>query len=646
MHGSVLAHNVPSSHAMTTTLLSRATRIAATVVVALATASSPASAQQGRRLDAMLQARARQLAGRSRVIVQFKDAPDVRAISDLRGSVGRRLSRLRAQVAEVDNSALAALADDPRVEYVALDRAAFATMERTGAAIGATAARGDFDVTGHGVGVAVIDSGVNGWHDDLYVSTPSSDPNRVVHVRDFTDSGRFGQFIDAFGHGTHVAGIIAGNGVDSGGRRTGIAPGAHLIGLKVLDASGSGYISDVIAALDYAISIKDVYNVRIINLSVGAAITESYLTDPLTLAAKRAVDAGIVVVAAAGNFGRGAAGAQFGGITAPGNAPWVLTVGASSHQGTAKRSDDVMAAFSSRGPTWIDFAAKPDLLAPGVGIESLSDPVGTLYAKYPQLLLNGTTPSWYRPYMSLTGTSMAAPVVSGTIALMLEANPALTPNAVKAILEYTAQARPADSPLASGAGLLNARGALRLARYFARPGGSLGSPQDQIAGEWIPWSRQLIWGNYILSGGVLSPAGNAWAVGQTWGARATASDAPIVWGVSATDGNIIWSTGASQDGNIIWSTGVGSNVVWGQACGGKDCRGVIWGARSSTGTVWGTGTDDANIIWSTGASQDGNIIWSTGATQDGNIIWSTSAPDQVVWGAAADKPPQPRDATH
>ena len=137
----------------------------------------------------------------------------------------------------------------------------------------------------------------------------------------------------------------------------------------------------MIAAIDYAIAVRETYNIRVINLSVASGVFESYDTDPLALAARRAVEAGIVVVAAAGNLGsrRATGDAQVGGITSPGNAPWVLTVGAASHQGTARRSDDTSRDFSSRGPTWIDFAAKPDLVAPGVGIESLADPHSTLY---------------------------------------------------------------------------------------------------------------------------------------------------------------------------------------------------------------------------------------------------------------------------
>ena len=174
---------------------------------------------------------------------------------------------------------------------------------------------------------------------------------------------------DDNGHGSHVSGIILGNGYDTQGGRAGIAPAAHLVSLKVLDDHGGGYISNVIAALEWAVVNKAAYNIRVINLSVGAAVSESYTTDPLCLAAKQAVDAGIVVVTAAGNLGKNpiTGDTQWGGITAPGNAPWVLTVGAYSHEGTLTRTDDKMGGYSSRGPTAIDFQAKPDVSRHGHG---------------------------------------------------------------------------------------------------------------------------------------------------------------------------------------------------------------------------------------------------------------------------------------
>ena len=254
-------------------------------------------------------------------------------------------------------------------------------MERTSATIGASWVREKLGFDGTGVGVAIIDSGIANWHDDLGA-------DRVVHFADFVTF--LPQPHDDYGHGTHVAGIIAGNGYDSGGARRGIAPGANLIVLKVLDATGDGFISNVIAAIDYAIEQRVRLNIRVLNLSVAAGVYESFTTDPFTLAAKRAVDAGIVVVTSAGNLGSSETGqVQYGGITAPGNAPWVLTVGASNHQRTAARADDVVAPFSSRGPTNIDRAMKPDVVAPGVAIESLAAAGSTIYTANPKARLVG-----------------------------------------------------------------------------------------------------------------------------------------------------------------------------------------------------------------------------------------------------------------
>ena len=275
--------------------------------------------------------------------------------------------------------------------------------------------------------------------------------------------------------------------------------------LKVLDAAGNGRISDVIAALDRVLARKDALNIRVVNLSVAAGVYESYDTDPLTLAAKRVVEAGVVVVAAAGNGGRDSDGLSlYGGVTAPGNAPWVLTVGAANHQGTSDVSDDTVAIFSSRGPAAITNSAKPDIVAPGVGTESLITPESALYTTRSAFLLPGTVPTDYMPYMSLSGTSMSAPVVSGTIALMFQANPALTPNAVKAILQYTARVSAGYDHLTQGAGFVNTAGAVELARYFA-------APADTPYPSSTDWSGQLIWGNYVLSQGRLMPGANAWA---------------------------------------------------------------------------------------------------------------------------------------
>ena len=492
------------------------------------------------KLDQALRQRAHAPRGASRVIIQTTDGVQADAlVRAVRGTSVGRLPVLGAQVADVPDASLESLARQPGVRTVSLDRPVRGALDRTAATIGAVWVREHLGFDGAGVGVAVIDSGVTARHDDLGSS-------RVVHFADFVNA--HAQPYDDFGHGTHVAGIIAGNGTDSAGARRGLAPGAHLVALKVLDALGNGYISNVIAALDYAVEVRTTFNIRIINLSVAAGVYESYETDPLTQAAKRAVDAGIVVVTAAGNAGRSGDGKPlYGGITAPGNAPWVLTVGAASHMGTPERADDTVAAFSSRGPTRIDNAAKPDLVAPGVGIESLADPGSTLFVTRPGGRLWGTSPTATPPYLRLSGTSQAAPVVSATIALMLQANPLLTPNAVKAILQYTAEANGRYNHLTQGAGFLNARGAVQLAQAWTgmAPAVEVGGARE-LAGaatgdEGPTWSRHIIWGNNYLSSGTITPDASAWRPDVVWGAATASPGEAVTWGVVACD-DIVWST--------------------------------------------------------------------------------------------------------
>jgi len=490
-------------------------------------------------------------------------------IAALGGTIERTLDIINASVVDLPARAIPALANHPLVAHVSLDRAVAGTMERTSATIGATAVRERFGYDGLGVGVAIIDSGVTPWHDDL---ASGDGGQRIVRFVDFVRN-RPNPY-DDYGHGTHVAGVIAGNGFDSGGARTGIAPRAHLMILKVLDAQGNGRISDVIAAFDYVLKKGAGLNIRVVNLSVATRVDESYTTDPLTIAARQLVDAGIVVVAAAGNLGRTADGHDaYGGITAPGNAPWVLTVGASNHMGSASRADDQMAVFSSRGPTSLNSLAKPDLVAPGVGIESLSAQDSTFYSTLSPYLLNGTVATGYLPYLSLTGTSMAAPVVSGTIALLLQANPALSPNAVKAILQYTAEVYAGYDPLTQGAGFLNAAGAVELARSLVTSTATNGSPSF--------WSRSVIWGNQLIRGDVFATS-TAWAKGVTWGdvtkTGAIAGTAPrnVVWGkrCGGADCQEQWTIAAAYDESVVWGTNIDDSVVWGTTFGDDS---VVWG---------------------------------------------------------------------
>jgi serine protease AprX len=577
--------------------------LTALLLCALCATPAFAGAAGDPKLDEPLRVRARLPRGTVRVIVQTAGGAAVeqsaRLVSRLGGRPGRRLSALRAVSAEVPESVLAALAADRQVRKVSLDREVWPTMDRTGATIGAPAVREALRVDGTGVGVAIVDSGVTRWHDDLgfgpyaWFLDWTGTGQRVTHFADFV--GGYPDSYDDYGHGTHVAGVIAGNGESSGGARAGVAPGASLIALKVLDRNGRGYISDVIAAIDYAVAYRDYFNIRVLNLSVAAGVSESYDTDPLTLAAKRAVEAGIVVVTAAGNFGEDTRRqAQYGGVTSPGNAPWVLTVGASSHMGTASRADDTMAGFSSRGPGRFDNAAKPDIVAPGVGLVSLSEPQSTLYRTRPQSRVWGLLQGGQAPYLSLSGTSMAAPVVAGTVALMLQANPTLTPNAVKAILQYTAETRSGYDHLTQGAGFLNTRGAVELASAMA---GWTPEPIDSSA-----WNKHILWGSHRIGGGALDAGANAWATNIVWGTLATPDGENIVWGTlcqSADCADTVWGTVSGE--NIVWGTvHDGENIVWGTACGGGDCENIVWGTVGGENIVWGT-ADPGNVVWGTRA---------------------------------------------
>ena len=651
-------------------------------VLMLALIALPASAQgrepgtrERAKLDPSLTLLAESVTGESGVIIEFNDERDAaRLIKNHGGKAGRRLGILNARVGRLPNSFIKRLSNHPAVKRISLDRDVEGAVARTAVTIGARAVQELMGYSGAGIGVAIVDSGVTGWHDDL--TAANGQGQRVSHFMDFVN-GRTESY-DDWGHGTHVAGIVGGNGADTLGVRRSVAPDANIIALKALDNQGHGTISSIIAAIDYAVANKDALNIRVINLSLGAGVFESYETDPLTLAAKRAVEAGIVVVAAAGNLGKAANGLpQYGAITAPGNAPWVLTVGASSTMGTVRRQDDEIAPYSSRGPTMYDYAAKPDLVAPGSGTISLSDPLSTFYTTKAQYLMMGQVQTSYAPYLVLSGTSMSAPAVAGTVALMLQANPYLSPNMVKAILQFTSQVYPGYNYLTQGAGFLNARGAVQLAEYFrsAQPG----SHYPSMTG----WSRHIFWGNRRVSGGVLTPNGNAWGTELPWGAPATAAGANIVWGENCLDpacdnivwgNNVVWGTdgddnivwgntdddnivwgnsdgdnivwGNGDDDNIVWGNGDDDNIVWGNDCGGEDCDNIVWGNNDDDNIVWGNAEDAENIVWGNdcegadcdnivwGNSDDDNIVWGNNDDDD-NIVWGNNDDDNIVWGNSA-----------
>ena len=387
------------------------------------------------------------------VIVQFRSAPTDANISGYWPEVDNsrhNLDIIRAAHYSLPANQLEALSNDPDVEFIAPDRAVKATGNSayTGPpdygweAVGANLATSVFGLDGTGIGIALIDSGANNDQDVknlqgqsrfVYQTSlvPNSDPN------------------DHYGHATHVSGILAGNGSKSIANNStylvrGIAPNANLISIKVLNDTGMGTDSTVIAGIQLAMQLKSQYNIRVMNLSLGRPVASSYLTDPLCQAVQQAWQAGIVVVVAAGNDGRdnsqGTDG--YGTITAPGNSPYVITVGAMNTVGTLTIADDKITSYSSKGPTAIDHIVKPDLMAPGNQIISLNQGGSWFNNNYPGndvatgvYTANGTNGN---DYFVLSGTSMATPMVSGAAALMIQKNPTLTPDQVKARLMVSA----------------------------------------------------------------------------------------------------------------------------------------------------------------------------------------------------------------
>jgi serine protease AprX len=393
---------------------------------------------------------------RIRLIVQ----PAVEGnLSSIRGRLRGILRReLEGSVAlEVTRAEFDALSQDAAFAHISADAPVVSDMAITNKVTGASAMwQGSPGLlgllttpgyNGSGIGVAVVDSGIS----------PHSALDSRVIARVNLVSWETTSNGDPYGHGTHVAGIIGGNTTAAKyltpAFAGGSAPGVSLIDVRVLGSTGVGYTSDVIAGIDWAVANRAKYGIRVINLSLGHAVTEPSAIDPLCQAVARAVQAGVVVIASAGNYGVTSKGEPvLGGITSPGNSPFAITVGAIDTAGTVTPSDDTVAAYSSKGPTRYDLAVKPDVVAPGTRIVSLEAQGSYLSKNYPSWHIAG---SGKNAYMRLTGTSMSTAVVSGGVALLLDANPFLTPGQVKISLQMGATFMPQAGLVASGAGSVN-----------------------------------------------------------------------------------------------------------------------------------------------------------------------------------------------
>lgn len=387
-------------------------------------------------------------------IVQFNGGNDAavdRLLNDYEASLESNFKNLGTRAVEISIDKLESFAARNEVRYVSLNRDAewLGHIDTTTGTAAMRSRTGNNNLDGTGIGIAVIDSSVFNSH----AAFLGADGNkRVVLNEDFTKLGASSD--DYYGHGTHVAALAAGNNRHYNGASAsdyaGVARNANIINLRALDKYGKGKTSWVLGAIDWVMANRARYNIRVVNLSLGAPAVDSYRNDPLCQAVRRLVDASVVTVVAAGNDGKDASGnKKYGQIHAPGNEPSAITVGASNTFGTDARNDDGITTYSSRGPTrsyetdaqgvkHYDNLIKPDLVAPGNKLIAAESKRNTLTKEYSQLNAY-TDGNDDHELMFLSGTSMAAPQVAGTAALLLQANPRLTPNMVKAILMYTAQ---------------------------------------------------------------------------------------------------------------------------------------------------------------------------------------------------------------
>ena len=463
-----------------------------------------------------------------------------------------------------------------------------------------------FDPSRAGIAVAIIDSGIQP-HADLPLS-------RVRAFKDFVTGAETP--VDNCGHGTHVAGIIGGNGRSSNGLYAGIAPTVDIVSLRVLGDDCSGNTSDVIDALEWIGRNHALYRIKVVNLSLGHAVLESIYTDPLVQAVERLSRKGIAVVTAAGNRGINFATNRpgYGGAGVPCNAPSSICVGSLDTLGSPALDDDRVSASSARGPTRFDLLAKPDLVAPGVDIVSLASPGSRLFSEFPDLQVAGANGE--PQYFMLSGTSMAAPAVAAAAALLLQANHALSANTLKLALQFTARLVPLTDVLTQGAGALNVPGALTLADAI--------NPNVRRGKNWIrhritaanvdAYGQRIRWGQRIVYGDRFVRPRYAQLHLFRW-------DDDIVWSYDAIADNIVWGNAADDPstsldaGNTVW--GNEDNIVWGSE------DNIVWGNLEDDNIVWGNDESD-NLVWGI----DDNIVWGN----DDNIAWGNSAFDNIVWG--------------
>jgi len=403
-------------------------------------------------------------------------------------------------------------------------------LQETGAT--RLASQGD---TGQGVTVAVVDTGIDSLPDFS---------GRLLGGVDLT--GGNNPFQDDYGHGTFVAGLIAGDGASSDGQYSGEAPGARLVSIKVAGADGITNLSTLITGLQWAVDHQNVYGIKVLNLSLGYESSQSTVINPLDQAVEAVWNSGITVVASAGN-----AGPFNGTILSPGDDPLVITAGALDDMATPSAADDEMTNFSSVGPTSPDGRVKPDLVASGRSVVSLAAPGSTIDTDYPSARIGPAN-------FVGSGTSFSAAITSGAAALVLAANPGLTPDEVKARLLGNTNPGPVGNPFVDGHGALNA--------YAAATSG----PMD------LHQSTGGLVGAVLGATVSLSPVGSADTWNPSLWSGLTLAQAP---GGGTWNG---WSWNGSDWNGWAWNDGGWAGAAW----NGEDWSGWAWNDTGWAGSAW------------------------------------------------------------
>jgi serine protease AprX len=552
-------------------LLSGLLVIASVLTGTVAGVSAASSASSGASVDPGL----RGLSGAVKVVVQTTGgavASVEQRVADLGGTVTKQLSIIDGFAATVPGGKIAELAATQGIRAISRDLPVHVQGSindpSTWPSVYSKVVRADdlaaSGASGQGVTVALVDTGVDSGLPDLagQVVPVTTDPlglTKASCVNLSSDPG----CQDSYGHGTFIAGLIAGNGAASNGQYVGTAPRAKIVSVKIAGPDGSSDVSNLLAAIEWVVSFKDTYGIRVLNLSLGTDSTQSYKVDPLDYAVEKAWQSGVVVVVAASN--RGPAPQT---ISKPADDPFVLTVGAIDDQGTAGLGDDVLPNFSGRGPTAADGIAKPDVVAPGAHVVSLAARNAMITNQFPS--------SMAAPYRRGSGTSMATGIVSGVVADMLSADPSMTPDRVKYALMSTARSDASSDSMAVGAGVVDGYSAA-----YSAPAGlaNQGVPSGNGTGS-LDLSRGSVYVSAAGSSGSVVVNGNLTAQLTLWN--------PLNSLLLGWTGNSWYSSqwyGNSWYGNSWYGNSWYGNSWYGNSWYGQP-SGYSWYGNSWYGSSW------------------------------------------------------------